>query len=211
VVDFTGLPPFVYGDGTATAISVSSNGWLAVGGTTAGATFIPQVTPDPAEPNNTLAPFWTDLDGTNARGLLAATLSDGVNTWLVVQWDTAVFGAGPTDPLVQMQAWIGLNGTQDISYAYEPTNLPAGTPLGGDFIVGAENDDGSRGSNLGLNVAPTVDLVVTSTAGTPGGVLHYRVGYKGQDRGNATITTLMDTASVRGTTADVQHIAVRRR
>ena len=212
VLDFTGLPPFVYGDGTANAVSVSSNGWLAVGGTTAGATFTPQVMPDPAEPNNTLAPFWTDLDGTNGgRGLLAATLDDAAgNSWLVIQWDTQTFGATATDQIIQMQTWIGLNGTQDISYAYDPTNLPAGTPLGGDFITGAENDDGSRGSNLGLNVAPTEDLVVTSTAGTPGEVLHYRVGFRGQDRGNASVTTLMDSPSVRGTTADVQHITVRR-
>ena len=128
----------------------------------------------------------------------------------MIQWDTQTFGATATDQIIQMQTWIGLNGTQDISYAYDPTNLPAGTPLGGDFITGAENDDGSRGSNLGLNVAPTEDLVVTSTAGTPGEVLHYRVGFRGQDRGNATVTTLMDSPSVRGTTADVQHITVRR-
>ncbi len=210
VADFT-TPAFVYGDATATAISVSSNGWLAVGGTTAGATFTPQLMPDPAEPNNTLAPFWTDLDATNARGLLVGTLTDGSLSWLVVQWDSAVFGAAPTDPLVQMQAWIGLNGTQDISFTYDPANLPAGTPLGGDLIVGAENDDGSRGSNLGLNVTPTQDLVVTSTAGTPGEVLHYRVGYRGEAPGDATITTLVDSPSVRGTTADVQHITVRRR
>jgi hypothetical protein len=209
VLDFT-TPSFVYGDGTASAISVSSNGWLAVGGTTAGATFEPQVMPDPAEPNNTLAPFWTDLDGTNAPGLLVGTLTDGPNSWLVVQWDTAVFGAAATDPPVRTQAWIGLNGTQDISFAYDPGNLPAGTPAGGNFIVGAENEDGSRGSNLGLNVAPAEDLVVTSTAGTPGGVLHYRVGYRGHDRGDGTVTTLVDTPSVRGTTADVQHVTVRR-
>ncbi len=209
-VDFA-TPAFVYGDGTATAISVSSNGWLAVGGTTAGATFTPQAMPDPAEPNNTLAPFWTDLDVTNARGLLVGNLTDGVNSWIVVQWDTAVYGAAATDPLVQMQAWIGVNGTQDISFAYDPANLPAGTPLGGDLVVGAENNDGSRGSNLGLNVSPTEDLVVTSTAGTPGEVLHYRVGFRGQGHGNATITTLMDSPSVRGTTADVQHVTVRRR
>ena len=69
------------------------------------------------------------------------------------------FGATATDQIIQMQTWIGLNGTQDISYAYDPANLPPpDTPLGGDFITGAENDDGSRGSNLGLNVAPTEDL-----------------------------------------------------
>jgi hypothetical protein len=41
-------------------------------------------------------------------------------------------------------------------------------------------------------------------------VLHYQVRYRGQRTGNATATTLMDTPSVRGTTADVQHITVRR-
>ena len=109
-----------------------------------------------------------------------------------------------------MQAWIGLNGTQDISFTYDPANLPTGTAARRRFITGAENDDGSRGSNLGLNVAPTEDLVVTSTPGTPGEVLHYRVRFKGQDHGNATVTTLMDTPAVRGTTADVQHITVTR-
>ncbi len=211
VVDFA-TPPFVYGDGTASAISVSSNGWISVGGTTAGATFTPQVMPDPAVPNNTLAPFWTDLDTTNGgRGLLAGFASDAAgNSWLVIQWDTQVFGTDASGPLVQMEVWIGLNGTQDISYAYDPGNLPVGTPLGGDLIVGAENDDGSRGSNLGLNMPPTEDLVVTSTAGTPGGSLHYQVRFRGHDHGDATVTTLMDTPAVRGTTADVHHITVTR-
>jgi hypothetical protein len=62
-----------------------------------------------------------------------------------------------------------------------------------------------------VDVAPSVDLAVTSTPGTPGGVLHYQVRFRGTERGNATVTTLMDTPAVRGTTADVKHITVRRR
>ena len=46
---------------------------------------------NPAAPNNVLAPFWTDLDLTSARGGASrvATLTDGVSTWLVVDWDKA--------------------------------------------------------------------------------------------------------------------------
>jgi hypothetical protein len=47
--------------------------------------------PNPAAPNDVLAPFWTDLDLTSARGGASrvATLTDGVSTWLVVDWDKA--------------------------------------------------------------------------------------------------------------------------
>ena len=34
--------------------------------------FPPQTLPDPARPNNVLAPYWTDLDGTGAPGVYAA-------------------------------------------------------------------------------------------------------------------------------------------
>src|SRR5205085_11264495 len=88
VINFTLPPPLsiIYGDNTTDTISVSSNGWIAVGGTTAPATFQAQDLPDPALPNNTLAPFWTDLDGSAAgRGLPADIVTDGTNNWLVAQ------------------------------------------------------------------------------------------------------------------------------
>jgi len=60
-----------------------------------------------------LAPFWTDLDGTGAPGVYVVALTDGVNTWTVVEWRVNVFGT--TSPRV-FQVWIGVNGVEDISY-----------------------------------------------------------------------------------------------
>ena len=64
-------------------------------------------------------------------------LTDGVDTWLVVEWRVNVFGTNDTRVF---QTWIGVGGTQDISYAY-PANLPA-DPNGQDYLVGAENAAG---------------------------------------------------------------------
>ncbi|MFN8198950.1 MAG: hypothetical protein U0R72_11560 [Nakamurella multipartita] len=45
------------------------------------------------------------------------------------------------------QTWIGVNGTQDISFAYDPDNLPA-APGSQALTVGAENSDGSGGGQI---------------------------------------------------------------
>ena len=87
---------------------------------------MPQTLPDPARPNGVLAPFWTDLDGTGAPGIFIAVLTDGVNTWIVVESRLNVFG---TTSQRVFQAWIGVNGTEDITFAYDPANLP-GRPAG---------------------------------------------------------------------------------
>ena len=68
--------------------------------------------PDPAPPNNMLAPFWTDLDGTGADGIYVAVLTDGVDTWIVIEHQVNVFG---TTSNRHFQVWIGINGVQDIS------------------------------------------------------------------------------------------------
>ena len=60
-----------FGGKTYTRIGVDSNGYIDPGGS-AGATTStsqPQTLPDPAPPNNVLAPYWTDLDGTGAPGI----------------------------------------------------------------------------------------------------------------------------------------------
>ena len=67
------MPAFVYDGGTYTSIGVDSNGYVVVGGGDAEDNNCCQpVIPDTARPNNVLAPFWTDLDGTGAPGILRA-------------------------------------------------------------------------------------------------------------------------------------------
>jgi hypothetical protein len=187
--------PFVYNGRTEDRIGVDSNGYLVVGGATSednNCCDLPSG-PSPSPPNNLLAPFWTDLDGTGAPGVFAASLTDGVNSWTVVEWRVHVFG---TSSLRVFQMWIGVNGTQDISFTYDPANLPA-DPNGQPFLVGAEN---SAGEGDVSSFLPTEDLVVTSTDPVPGASLTYQVTVRGQRIGTGRVHSEMTADGVRGTT-----------
>ncbi|HEY0639275.1 MAG TPA: S8 family serine peptidase [Pseudonocardiaceae bacterium] len=199
------VPAFVYNGITYTTIGVNSNGYIVAGGGTAednNCCNLPAGA-DPSRPNNILAPFWTDLDGTGAPGIFAATLTDGVNDWLVVEYRVNVFGT--TSGRV-FQVWIGLNGTQDISYAYDPANLPA-DPAGQDFLVGAENSVGEGDVTATL---PTEDLVVTSSDPTPGATVSYTVTVRGTKSGEGVVTSEMASADLPGVTVVRTTVSVNR-
>jgi hypothetical protein len=152
------VPQFVFANREYTSIAISSNGYLKAGTATAAdqnCCNLPSG-PDPAPPNGIIAPFWTDLDGTGSPGIYAGTLTDGVSTWVVVEWRVHTFG---TTSQRVFEAWIGVNGTEDVSMVYDPGNLPAATP-GQDHLVGAENSLGQGAMSPAL---PTVDLRVTSS------------------------------------------------
>jgi subtilisin family serine protease len=203
------VPAFTFAGQTFTQIGAVSDGYLVAGG--AGAediSFAPQTLPDPARPNGVLAPFWTDLDGTGAPGIFAAILTDGASDWLVVESRLNVFG---TTSQRVFQAWIGLNGTEDITFAYDPANLPAAPPAGFGLTVGAENSEGSAGDQIAPTTPetpPTEDQRVTSTPGAPGGSLTYSFTVRGVSRGAGTVRTDLTTPLVRGTTTDVDTITV---
>jgi hypothetical protein len=203
------VPAFTYAGQTFTQLGVVSDGYLVAGGAEgADINFLPQTLPDPARPNGVLAPLWSDLDGTGTPGVFAADLTDGVNDWFVVEWRVNYFGTASTQVF---QAWIGLNGTEDVTFAYDPANLPAAPPAGFGLTVGAENGDGSAGEQTAPTspgTAPTQDLRVTSTPGAPGGALTYSFKVKGLFNGPGTVRTDLDTPLVRGTTTDVDTINV---
>jgi subtilisin family serine protease len=201
------VPAFRYNGETYTTLGVNSNGYAVAGGGAAEDVNCCNLTqiPDPARPNNVLAPYWTDLDGAGAPGISAATLTDGVSSWLVVQWDVNVFG---TSQAKTFQMWIGINGVQDIAFTYDPTRLP-GLPGGGQsLLVGAENKTGSGGAQLPTGTPPTTDLVVTSTDPTPGGSTGYTLTVRGILRGTGSVTTSMDTPLVPGTTVVTSTVTV---
>jgi hypothetical protein len=199
------VPAFTFAGQSFTQLGVVSDGYLVAGGATGqDIDFIPQHFPNAARPNGVLAPFWTDLDGTGAPGIFIATLTDGVNDWIVVESRLNVFG---TTSQRVMQAWIGVNGPEDITFAYDPTNLPA-DPAGQPFNVGAENAEGSAGDQIaGL---PTEDLRVASTPGAPGGSLTYSFNVRGVMAGVGTVRTDLTTPLVNGTTTEVDTITVTR-
>src|SRR5262245_17043044 len=199
------VPPFVYNGVTYSTLGVDSNGYVLAGGGTSednNCCSLPSG-PDPARPNNMLAPFWTDLDGTGAPGILSATLTDGVNSWIVIEYRVNVFGTASSRVF---QVWIGINGTQDIAYAYDPAHLP-GNPNGQPFLVGAENELGQGAMTATL---PAGDLRVTSTAPTPGASASYTVNVRGVHAGTGAVTTEMKGPDLPGVTIVTSQIAISR-
>jgi hypothetical protein len=189
------VPAYVFAGETFTRLGVTSNGYAVVGGGTGeDVEFSPPGSPNPARPNNVLAPFWTDLDGTGAPGILAEVLTDGVDSWIVIEWQVNVFG---TTSNRHFQIWIGINGTEDITFAYDPAALP-GDPNTQPFAVGAENKTGTGGEYFAT--LPTVDQRITSTDPTPGDSLTYTMVIRGRLVGTGVVTTTMDATTQLGTT-----------
>jgi len=190
------VPAFVFHDATYTAIGVTSNGYLVVGGgDAADVEFEAQALPDPARPNNVLAPFWTDLNG--GEGIRVGVLTDGTSRWVVIEWDLAVFG---TTEVRSFQAWLGANGTEDISFVWNQTLAPV--PPDRTLTIGAENSNGSGGSHLaGLPDASSGYAAqrVVSTPSTPGESASYHVTVEGQAAGTGRVTTKMTAPDVPGT------------
>jgi hypothetical protein len=197
------VPDFVWNGVTYHGVGVDSNGYLVAGGGTSldnQCCAIPPI-PNPARPNDIMAPFWTDLDGSSADGIRAATLTDGVSTWLVIEWSVNVFA---TTSNRHFQVWIGAGATQDVSFDYDDAALPA-DPNGQMFDVGCEN---SEGSGEGLHALPGQDMVCSSTAPTPGGSTSYTVTVRGILPGTGRMTSSMTTPIVPGTTMVTSEVTV---
>jgi len=195
------VPGYSYNGVTFTRLGIDSNGYVLAGGGTSednNCCNLP-AGPDPARPNNMLAPFWTDLDGTGAPGIRVATLTDGVSTWIVVQYNVNVFGT--TDQRA-FQTWIAIGATQDITYAYA---APQGDPNGQPFLVGAENVIGQGDMEA---VLPAADKRVTSSAPTPGASVSYSVTVKAVQTGIGTVTSEMHGPGLPGTTVVVSQITI---
>ena len=184
------VPAFLFAGQTYTRIGVVSNGYVVVGGgTAADVQFINQSLPSAAPPNNVLAAFWSDLNPATATaggGVRVGTLTDGTNTWLVVDFER-VPNFSSAAQVNSFQVWIGLapaTGTQDITYAYGAVTSGDGNLL----TVGAENFLGNRGANYYFNgtgtaVAAGTQLEVTGAAGAPGETKTITIGAKGDNVG----------------------------
>jgi hypothetical protein len=202
------VPEFLFNGVAYDSIGVVSNGYIVAGGATAediNCCTLP-AGPSDAPPNNVLSPFWADLDGTDAPGIQAEVLTDGVNEWIVVEFEVFAFG---TDDLKVFQVWIGINGVQDITFNYDPdhTNLD-GVFMGegGGLLVGAENEIGQ--GEMIKDTVPTTDLVVESTDPEPGQSAVYSMRVKGIRTGFGAVTTSMVASGVPGTTIEQDGIQV---
>jgi hypothetical protein len=208
------IDDFVFGGKTYNRIGVVSNGYLVLGGTTSSQEidFIPQTLPNPALPNGVLAPYWTDLNGVDgngnpAPGIFAGSLTDGVNSWTVIEWRLFVWG---TPNMRVMQVWIGNNGVEDVSFTFDPaTTIGQDTPPGYGLTVGAENPSGTGGGQI--TGPPLEDYVITTTPGRPGESLTYSLQVQGTAKGTHTVRSAMTSDVVSGLTIVSDTVTVTRK
>jgi hypothetical protein len=167
------VPSFSYAGETWSSLGVSSNGYVKVGGTGPGdSTFLNTSLPNAATPNNVLAPFWTNLNPGAGGALRIATLTDGVDTWIVVDW-AGVPNFTSLATTNSFEVWIGVAGDgnpgEDITFVYGAV----GSGDGGLLTVGAEDKTGTVGATFYLNGAGTLPTSGTelrvSTSGLPVG------------------------------------------
>lgn len=164
------VPAFLYGGQTYSRLGFASNGYVVVGGGTgADISINNQYFPNATPPNNVLAPFWTDLNPGATGAMRIGSLTDGTNSWIVLDWDAV--GEFSTGRMDSFEVWIQTGGTEGISYAYGPIG---GNGDGGFLSVGAENIFGNRGANAYYNGTGSLpfngtQLVVTTTPPTAGG------------------------------------------
>jgi subtilase family protein/PA domain-containing protein/fibronectin type III domain protein len=194
-------PSFSYGGENYTRVGVVSNGYVVVGGgTSADIVFRPQIFPNPARPNNVIAPLWTDLNPSSTGGgsLRIATLTNGTDTWLVVDWSQVKnFGNSATN---SFEVWLRLGSTpasEQVSMVYG-ADVSSGDAASG-ANSGAENRDGTSGQNIpapGHNTQWRVNL----SGPTPGGHQTLEYDLSSDEAGTFTSTASMTSNLTSGTT-----------
>ena len=176
-------PSFFYGGEAYTRIGVVSNGYVVIGGgTSADVVFLPQTFPNANRPNNVVAPLWNDMNPPAAGAIRIATLTDGVTTWLVVDYDHVRNFSNATTHTFEL--WFRLGTTaasEQTTISYEAANSGSPDPGSGGGS-GAENRTGTSGVNLpapadntewSVNTSPptaggTVSFTYDASADTPG-------------------------------------------
>ena len=211
------VPTFYYGGEPYSRVGVVSNGYIVIGGgTSADIVFAPQIFPNAARPNNTLAPFWTDLNpsATGAGSIRIGTLTDGSDTWLVIDWEgVRNFGNATTHTgEIWLRVASGGAGTgpssEQITISYGTANASAGDPDSG-INWGAENRDGSSGKNIPApGPANDTEYVVTTTPPAAGGTATIGYDASSKNAGTYTSTASMTSNVTPGTAQAVKTLTV---
>jgi Subtilase family/Fibronectin type-III domain/PA domain len=204
------VPAFQWGREVYTRIGVDSNGYVVIGGGSGpDNAFIPQTFPNPARPNNVIAPWWTDIN-LAAPGCVApcgariATLTDTVtgDRWLIVDWqDVPTFGFTDAAHRHDFQIWLGLNNdpspVEDVTIAYGDVGIGSTDGLN----AGAENRDGSSGINITPLPVDGAQYVITTSGPLPGGKVVLTFEAEGAQAGDYVLTARMTSNVTVGATS----------
>jgi hypothetical protein len=167
-------PSFTYNGQPYDRVTITTNGYLIVGDTPDVRLFNQRL-PNPIEPNNVIAPYWTDLDligsaptdiGGGTWYAAYLTFQGDPRTWFVAEWtDVSRYGRSSADSRHNFQVWIA-GGSDEIHMAYG-----ANTPIEDRATVGAENADGTVGANYYVNTTPATPGDEEGTPPVEGDVL----------------------------------------
>ena len=198
------VPAYLYGNETYTSVGMVSDGYAVIGGGTGSdVNFQPQHIPDPASPNNVVAPFWTDLNTAFGGAMYIGGLGDGVNNWIVMDWENVAVYTSKAP--VSFEIWIQEGPTESVTWAYG--DIPtAGDPSG--LTIGAENRDGSSARQVSGIPASNTDFTVVAGSPTAGGHLDIHYVANGKRAGWYRLMARMRCDLVPGISADTVRVRV---
>jgi minor extracellular serine protease Vpr len=146
--------PFEYNGVQYTTLTVSDNGFVTAGNGNTNGSFNNQAIPNSSEPNNVLAPLWSDFDladtdgaagDTGGGAIRLAVLSGGGADYLFVEWDSVQLWGDASGDAYSFQVIIQANSTNIWFNYLSLPNLPQ-------FVtVGAEDSTGESGSLYHFN------------------------------------------------------------
>ncbi len=210
------VPTYYYGGEPYTSIGVVSNGYVVVGGGTASdVNFFPQTFPNPARPNNVMAPFWTDLNPAASGGgaIRIATLTDNATSdWLIVDFDhvknfsNATTHTGEVWIRLSSRSNVGPSGEQ-LTWSYGAANGASGDP-GSAMNWGAENRDGTSGKNLAAAPADNTEYRPVLGTPVPGGSVTIPFDLSGKKTGTWHSDASMTSNQTAGTTIAPRAITI---
>jgi hypothetical protein len=208
------VPTFFYGAEPYTRIGVVSNGYVVLGGGTgADVIFQPQTFPNSARPNNVVAPLWNDLNPPAGGAIRITTLTDGAQTWLVVDYAGVKNFSNATTHTFEL--WFrlasGSAGTgpssEQVTITYGAGNTSAPDP-GSGGNSGAENRTGTSGVNLTPPPANGTEWRVNTSPPTAGGVVTFTYNAFADTPKTYTSTASMTSSVTPGTAVAVQTLTV---
>lgn len=148
------VPAFKYNGVSYSSITMSDNGLAIVGGGSASGTFANKMLPDGGNPNNILAPFWSDFDlsdktagDTGGGDLAVGVFTDNAGVrWLALEWNKGQLYDDATNTAYTFSIWIRTGDTEEVVFNYITIpNMPA------NLTIGAENIGGNIGTTYYYN------------------------------------------------------------